>query len=141
MSEIEAVRPRFERVVREYLELGDGEQLIIDEDGDIPVRYESAMYFMRLVDRDPALVQVFAYVLRDVQSSESLLEALNSINQQIVTARVFWFENNVIAAAETPVSTVDVDELRHLCWAIGSLAAWADTDLQGRFGGRMAGAD
>jgi len=141
VSDIAAARGRFEQVVRSYLELGPGEDLIVDDDGDIPIRYESAMYFVRLVDREPPLVQVFAYVLRDVAKSEALLDALNEINQQIVTARVFWYNDNVVAAAETPAESVDVEELTHLCWAIGSLAAWADTDLQRQYGGRMAGTD
>lgn len=141
MPETDDVRPRLTAVLRAYLALGPDEELIVDEDGDVPIRYESAMYFVRLLERDPPLVQVFSHVLRDVPESPELYEAINRINQKVVSARVFWFANNIVAALETPAESLDVEELRHACWAIGSLAAWADTEMQKRFGGRMAGSD
>ncbi len=73
MPETDDVRPRLTAVLRAYLALGPDEELIVDEDGDVPIRYESAMYFVRLLERDPPLVQVFSHVLRDVPDGATVL--------------------------------------------------------------------
>jgi len=129
------VRPRVEAVLCEYLGLPDPESLLWDGDGDIPIRWDNALYFVRLLDRDPVLVRVFAFILREIEGSPALLEALNSINADIVSARIFWNDGSVIAATEIPAASVEVGDLAHACWSVGSLAAWAGTELQNAFGG------
>ncbi len=54
-SKAEILRPYVESVVREYLEIPEGGELKKDDDGDIPIRWGSAVYYVRLVDRDPVL--------------------------------------------------------------------------------------
>ncbi|MBP9115343.1 MAG: YbjN domain-containing protein [Acidimicrobiia bacterium] len=132
-----ALRERVYAMVREYLQVPEGEQLRMDADGDIPIRWGSALYYVRLLDKSPTLVQIFCVVLRNVASSHELLEEINIINEGIVSARMFWAESNVIAASELLADQLDQEELSHACWSVGSLADWADTELHEQFGGEM----
>ena len=132
-----ALTQRLHAMVREYLQTQPNEQLRVDADGDIPIRWESALYYVRLLDKAPTFVQVFCVVLRNVGKSNELLEELNIINEGIVSGRMFWAEGNVIAATELLAEQLDQEELAHACWAVGSLAAWADTELHEQFGGEM----
>jgi hypothetical protein len=132
-----ALTQRLHAMVREYMQIPPNEQLRVDADGDIPIRWESALYYVRLLDKSPTLVQVFCVVLRNVAKSNELLEELNIINEGIVSSRMFWAEGNVIAATELLAEQLDQEELSHSCWAVGSLAAWADTELHEQFGGEM----
>jgi Putative bacterial sensory transduction regulator len=134
MVRIDVLRPYIDKTVKEFLGV---DSVVVDSDGDIPIRFESAIYYIRLLDRDPALVRVFSVFLRGVEKSPALFEALNQINADVVSARVFWAGGDVYAVTEIVAETMDPDELKHACWAVGSLAAWADTDLQSRFGGQL----
>ncbi len=132
-----ALTQRLHSMVREYMQIPEGEVLRVDEDGDIPIRWESALYYVRLLDKVPPMLQVFCVVLRNVPKTPELLEELNIINEGIVSSRVFWADGNVIAACELLAEQLDQEELAHSCWAVGSLAAWADTELHEQFGGEM----
>lgn len=134
-SKAEILRPYVESVVREYLEIPEGGELKKDDDGDIPIRWGSAIYYVRLVDRDPVLVRVFSVVLRGVELSHELLQELNETNQNVVSARVFWADGDIVASLELPAETLDAGDFSYAAWAVGSLADWADTELQPRFGG------
>jgi hypothetical protein len=135
MDPREALRPHVERIVRAYLGLGDGDDLTIDPDGDIPVRVGSAMYYVSVLDRDPVLVRVWSIVLDDVDPSSELLEELNDMNATIVAVRVFHTGRRVVAATELRADTLDAAELAFACDSIGALADWIDNTMQIRFGG------
>lgn len=136
-AQLEAVRPQVEAVLCEYLGLDGPAALLWDGDGDIPIRLDNALYFVRLLERDPVLVRVFSFILRDVELSPGLLEVLNAINSDIVAARIFWYEGSVIAATEIPASSVDVTGLAHSCWSVGTLASWSSPELHDAFGGTL----
>lgn len=132
-----ALTQRLHTMVREYMQIPADGELRVDVDGDIALRWQSALYYVRLLDKAPTLLQVFCVVLRNVPKSPELLEELNIINEGIVSSRVFWAEGNIIAATELLAEQLDQEELSHACWAVGSLAAWADTELHEQFGGEM----
>ena len=132
MNKIDIVKPYVEKVLKEYLET---ETLIVDSDGDVPVRFGSAMYYVRVLDMDPVLVRVFAPVLRNVKKSAKLFEAINDINASVYGARVFWYDDDVLAVAEMPAETLDPAELSAQCANIGGIADAYDNKLQEEFGG------
>ncbi len=135
MDARDSLRPHVERIVRAYLGVPDGEPLNVDDDGDIPVRSGSAMYYVSLLDRDPVLVRVWSIVLDEIDPSADLLEELNDMNASIVAARVFSSGRRVVAATELRADTLDAAELAFACDSIGALADWIDNTLQIRFGG------
>ena len=136
MAKVDVYRPYVEKTVKEYLGL---DNLIVADNGDIPVRYGSAQYLIRLMDGDPPLMRVFAVLLEEVEDNPDLYKELNTINSNIVSARLFYLpaDKIVVAATEVPVETLDKEELAHCCWAVGTLAEWADTELHKKFGGKM----
>jgi hypothetical protein len=134
MNKIDMVKPYVEKVLKEYLQ---SETLIIDDDGDVPIRVSSAMYYVRVLDRDPVMVQLFAPLVRNVKKSAKLLEAINQINSEIIGARVFWHDDDVMVATEMLAETLDPAELSGQCGNIGSIADNYDNKLQEEFGGEV----
>src|SRR5262245_56030335 len=80
MARIELLRPYVEKVVSEYLGIEPG-KLIVNDDGTIPVSVGSANYYIRLMDGDPPVLQVYSIVLEEIQKSPELFEAINDINR------------------------------------------------------------
>jgi hypothetical protein len=128
------VKPYVEKVLKEYLET---ETLIYDDDGDVPVRAGSAMYYVRVLDMDPVMVRVFSPIVRNVKKSAKLLDALNEINGEIVGARVFWYDDDVLVSAEMLADTLDPAELNGHCANIAAIADSRDHLLQEKFGGEV----
>jgi hypothetical protein len=115
-------------------------ELAVDAAGNWPIRWGSAIYFVRAVESPmaPAFVQVFSPLLGGVQKSAGLLEALNDINVQVVFARVAWVNGMVMASTELLAETLDLQELQAACATIAQLADTYDNALQGRFGGQIS---
>jgi hypothetical protein len=132
---LEELRPRLEEVVRSFLE---ADELVRDDDGDIPIRMGNALVFIRLLDLKPPVVAMFTAILRHVPSSGELLEALNDINGKIMFARVFWADDQVFLSTELSAGRVTRDGFAFACIQIGSLADHLGGELGERFGARPA---
>ena len=75
MSKTDMVRAYAESLMKQIL---GTDQIIRDDDGDYPVRYRSALYYVRIDpgSNDDPVVQVFAIALADVASGAELLEEI-----------------------------------------------------------------
>lgn len=135
MAPIAMIRAYVEKIVLEMLG-GEG-PLHIDDDGSIPVRRGSALFYVDVVDRgeNPALVRVWSIVLRNAAGGRSLLKALNDINARILQARVYLSDGDVIMSTELLAETVTLENLSYAADAIGSLADRFDDELQESFSG------
>jgi hypothetical protein len=80
-------------------------------------------------------VRVFSLVLRGVESSQPLLEALNEINGKIMFGRVLWASDRVIVSAEVSAVGISTEQIAFVCLQIGVLADHLDDELGDRFGG------
>jgi hypothetical protein len=144
---LDTYRAYVQSLAREILELADADDLTVEGNGDIPIRLGSALYRITLLEQDPPLVRVWARILQNVEHSADLLEELNDLNRNIVSARVFFVPNDdaatgrVIAATEIPAESMDAGDLAHACSAVSSLADWVDTTLMVRFGGHTTFSD
>lgn len=106
-----------------------------DSDGDIPIRYGSAMCYVR-ANEDPLSVVVFSPMVVQVLRSPALLEALNDINMNISVGRVFHTPDNaVVFALELYGAQLTTEILQASLDAATSIADHFDHDLQSRFGG------
>lgn len=108
-----------------------------DEDGDIVIRYGSAIAFVRLIG-DPLHIRIYSPILRDVEESPGMFTRLNDINANETLMR-FYFQNGVIYGASdiyaVPyVAAHVVQSLAHFC----AIADGMDSLLQAEFGGRTA---
>jgi hypothetical protein len=101
MSKTEMVRAYAESLLEQVV---GTDKVKPDNDGDYPVRYQSALYYVRIDPgrRDDPVVQVFAAAVDKVEPGPPLYEALNDINTQLRFARAFWVRGQVLIEAEMP---------------------------------------
>jgi hypothetical protein len=128
----EMLRPYVEQVLKTHLGV---DELVRDGDGDYPIRFGSAKYFVRLSDEQPPVVRVYSHVLVGVRGTAKLYQALNTINQHISFARVFHQGKAVLVATELLAETLDPEELVVACRSIANLADVHDGELKAAFGG------
>lgn len=108
-----------------------------DSDGDIVIRYGSAIAFVRLIG-DPLHIRIYSPILRDVEEGSGIFARLNDINANETLMR-FYYQNGVIYGA-SDISAVPyvnahvVQTLAHFC----VIADGMDSLLQAEFGGRTA---
>lgn len=83
-----------ERLLEEFT---GTETLQKDDQGGYPFRYKNSGYTVRVVGSDerPA-VRVWSVALHEVESTPELLDVLNTINQRLLHARVYWAEKSVV---------------------------------------------
>jgi hypothetical protein len=124
--------PLVEQAVKGFL---GTDEIVRDKDGDIPIRQGSALLFVRTMDGAPPVVRVFSLVLRGVESSQPLLEALNEINGKIMFGRVLWASGRVLVSAEVSAVGISTEQIAFVCLQIGALADHLDDELGDRFGG------
>ena len=110
-------------------------ELNYDSDGDIGIRYGSAVAFVRLIG-DPAHIRIYSPILNDVEESPGMFARLNDINANETLMR-FYYQNGVIYGASdisaVPyVSAHVVQAFAYFC----KIADGMDSLLQAEFGGR-----
>jgi hypothetical protein len=120
--------------LKEKTGIGD---LEYDDDGDIGIRYGSALTFVRLIN-DPQYIRIYSPILREVEESPDIFVRLNDINANETLMR-FIYRNGVIYGvadiAAVPFVSAHVDQaLAHFC----EVADGMDSLLQAEFGGRTA---
>lgn len=114
--------------------IGDS-SLECDDDGDIGVRFGSALVFVRM-NHNNMFVSIFSQILTDVQESPTVLSRLNEINSNEIMMRVFYSDNTIYGVADIPaVPFVDT----HVAEAFGYFCDAADrmgNMLKAEFGGQ-----
>jgi hypothetical protein len=116
------------------------DRVVADEDGDYPVRFGSALYYVRLAGEPDPDVKVFAVALDDVPASAELLADLNDINSKLRFARAFHLREGVLVEADLVGESVDPLGFRTACEAVGHVADTIGTSLSKKYGGRRASA-
>jgi hypothetical protein len=113
------------------------EKATVDRDGDYPIRYRSAVYFVRIVPARKPVVQIFSVAVDDVQLTDSLARELNEINARLHFCRAFWVGGQILVEAEHlggSLTEADFDECAL------NVAEATDTfakELAERHGGRL----
>ena len=137
MSKTEMVRAYAESLLEQFVST---DKVKPDNDGDYPVRYQSALYYVRIDPgrRDDPVVQVFAVAVDKVEPGPSLYEALNDINTQLRFARAFWVRGQVLIEAEMPGMSLSPDGFAGACQTVASAADHFGPRLAEQFGGKTA---
>ncbi len=110
------------------------DELTRDSDGDIPIRWDDHMVFVR-VTSDPDYVRVFSPVLHDLEPTAELMAAVNDINLEIRIARFLVKGSEVLVGADVDDTPAIEGPLSDAYHAVGSLASHYAGVLQARFGG------
>ena len=108
-----------------------------DGDGDYPVRFGSALYYVRLTGEPDPDVQVFAVALQEVPVSAELLAELNEINSRIRFARIFHIQTEVLVETNLVGESVDPLGFRTACEAVAQVAGKVGPTLAKKYGGRV----
>ena len=126
--------PLANRVDGVLAELLHVDELIHDEDGDVPVRRDTAMYYVR-ANEARRTVTVFSPMLRDVTVNAALVGRLNELNAEATYARTFVKGTTVMVAAEVDGGEALAPGLERACDAVSWLADHWGPRLQREFGG------
>jgi hypothetical protein len=137
MSKTDMVRAYTEILLKQVTGI---EEVEPDHDGDYPIRYESALYYVRIVPgmADDPVVQVFAVAVDKVGPAPALYEALNDINTKLKFARTFWVGGQVLFEAEMPGMSLSLDGFASACRTVASAADYFGSRLVEGFGGKTA---
>ena len=116
------------------------DEIVRDEDGDIPVRWGSAMVYVSVmgVGTELQVIRVFAPLLEDFTVKPEVYEAVNSINRQIPFAKAIVDPEigQILLAADLFVfDQMSSEQLMATIELVGENADHFDTMLQKRFGG------
>jgi hypothetical protein len=108
-----------------------------DADGDYPVRFDKALYFVRVLGNEHPVVQVFAVAVDGAEARPELFHVLNQINAQLKFARTFNVDGKIVMASELIGESLDVDELSSACAAVAQAADRFGPLIAAEFGGEM----
>ena len=115
-----------------------GGRVEADADGDYPVRYGNAQYYVRLVGGSHVDVQVFAIAVDDVNPSPELLTAINGINTQARFVRVFHVNGQVLVEADIAGDAMEPSGFYTACEAVATVTDKVGPQLAAEHGGRTA---
>ncbi len=140
MSKVDMVRAYTESLLKQIV---DTDEIMRDGDGDYPVRYKSALYFVRIDpgSNDDPVVQIFAIALAEIEATPELLEQLNVINSRLRFARTFWVQHQVLIESEMIGDDLSLAGFSNACEIVGSAADYFGPRLAEQFGGKTAFAD
>lgn len=109
-----------------------------DHDGDYPVRYKDALYFVRVAGDDARpIVRVFSTVVADVEPSADLYEAVNDINTRLGFCRCFWVNGQILIETEHLGMTIRTEDFFELADNVASASNNFGPRLVERFGGKL----
>jgi hypothetical protein len=123
---------RVKEVMKEVLGI---EEIILDDDGDIPVRCGDVAVYVRVLD-DPPVVRIFSPAVTGLESSAGIHQALNDINAKNAFVKVYSSDDTVIFSAELVAEPAPKEQLAVVFHLVATAAEkWAH-ELQARYGGR-----
>jgi len=129
------LQPYVEQAIARFLGV---DAVTRDEDGDIPIRFGSAVCFARLFD-GPAgpIFRVFAPLLGGVESTPELFARVNQLNLGSVLLRFFWDEDVVFCSVDLPAQNLQYSEIADAVGAVAARADELDDLLKTEFGGQL----
>ena len=124
--------------VKELLRTAFGwEQVVVDEDGDVPISCGSAVVYASVVGRG-RWVRVWSRAVSGVGPTKAVLREVNDANRSAGVARVYAANRAVWVDGHFPVEGLEVEDLRQLCTEVGELADHLGQLLAAVHGGSVA---
>jgi hypothetical protein len=111
------------------------EDLYVDPDGDIPIKWGTTTVFVRPSEAAP-VIRVFAPLIVDVPHRSELLETANRINQRYQVVRAFAEGHAMLLAADVLARPYVAAHVVETIQLIGEIADELDEELQLQLGGR-----
>jgi hypothetical protein len=130
----ESIRQRLLTVLREVTDLPN---LEYDEDGDIAIRFGSALVYARITE-EPLLIRLYTPILSGIEIGEALLMRLNDINAHLNFARFVYRNGTVFGLVDAAAIPFVADHIAEGFTQLCSVADGIDDLLQAEFGGQTA---
>lgn len=112
------------------------DKAVPDNDGDYPVRFRDALYWVRVSGGDEQpLVRVFSHVISNVTPTAALFEAVNQVNSSLGFCRCCFIDGRVVIEMEHLGLTLRTDDFRELTQNVAAGSAYFGSMLSERFGG------
>ena len=109
-----------------------------DADGDYPIRYRSALYYVRVVRAWKPVVQVFSVAVDGMKFTDALARELNDINTRVHFCRVFWVRDQVLVEAEHLGPSLTEADFDQCALTVAEVTDEFAKGLAERYGGRLA---
>ena len=109
-----------------------------DADGDYPIRFRNALYYVRVVHAADPVVQFFSIAVSDVPLTKKLALDLNEINSRIRFCRAFWVDGQVLFESEHLALSLDQDDFGACTDAVARATNEHAEALARHHGGRRA---
>jgi hypothetical protein len=122
--------------VRDLLERLTGVRPVPDHEGDLPIFWQGAGFWVRIVGNPDAWVQVFSIALADLEPTPDLMVRLNDINADLRFARAFHCGRQVLIETEIWADDINPANLRHACWNVATATDEHSQALLKEFGGK-----
>ena len=97
------------------------EQVLVDEDGDVPMPYGTAMVYASVIGRG-RLVRVWSRAAAGVKPTKAVLREVNDANISAGVARVYAQHDAIWVEGHFPVEGLRPKDLKQLCTEVGGLA-------------------
>jgi hypothetical protein len=123
---------RLRAALREITNIKD---LDYDKDGDIALRYESIMLFVRVIG-NPPWVRFYAPLVQGVRETHKLHARLNELNSDIGFMHFFVREKTVYAISEITAFPLHSAALENTMRIFATIADGIDAMFQTEFGGK-----
>lgn len=118
MAYVDMARSHVKECLREAFELPS---LKVDDDGDVPFRHGTAIYYVT-VRGDGKRVKVWAHAVRGVKRTAALLREVNEVNIGLELARVYLVHDRLAVEGVLPVAALEPGDLWSLCMEVGTTA-------------------
>jgi hypothetical protein len=109
--------------------------LALDADGDIPIRYGSGIVLIRVFG-NPPIVRVFSPILGKVTATDGVVDTLNKLNTESSFMKWLLVDDTIIAVIELFGRPFTPDHVLTACSVLGRAADERDETLQKEFGGK-----
>jgi hypothetical protein len=121
--------------VRDLLETLTGSRPVPDQDGDLPVTFGGAQFYVRVIGDGQPVVQVFSVAVAELAASADLHTALNDMNTQLRFARTFHVADQVLVEHDIWGEDVNPANFRHACRNVAGATDFLGPRLVEQFGG------
>jgi hypothetical protein len=133
MSYEDMARSHVKELVREAFEL---DEVVVDEDGDFPFPFGSAMFYASL-ESAGRLLKVWSCAVRGVPISKAVLREIDEVNTGLIFARVFTRGTSVMVEGCLPVESLRAHDVGFLCSEVGRTADRVGSMLAAVHGGHV----
>jgi hypothetical protein len=111
------------------------EEIILDDDGDIPVRHGDVAIYVRVFECPP-VVRIFSPAVTGLGSLAGVHQVLNEINAKSPFVKAFSTDDTVVFSAELVADPVAKQQLAVVFNLVATVAEQWAHELQARFGGQ-----